>query len=339
MLANGLRASPARADLPRLRLPLPAHRRRGRALVPQPGRTPGCRGPRGDLPDAAPVGSRRPTPACRASTSWPSGRGWSCTPDGPATDAARRSCSAPGVLWHLLRHGRRYDVVHTASFPYFSLLAAAAAPARSALPDRGGLARGLDARVLDRVPGPPGRARSATSCSASALASPASRRSASRACTRGGCATRGCERPEVITGQYVPDRRSASASRRPASQRGVRRPAHPREAGAGATRRRSPRARRRLPELRGEIFGDGPDRARAAGGDRGPGRRGTSSRRPGSWTATVRGARALPRALHGAAVEARGLRPGGARGRRRAARRAWWSPAPTTPPWSWSTRA
>jgi glycosyltransferase involved in cell wall biosynthesis len=32
-----------------------------------------------------------------------------------------------GVLWHLLRHGRRYDVVHTCSFPYFSLLAAAAA--------------------------------------------------------------------------------------------------------------------------------------------------------------------------------------------------------------------
>ncbi|MCW3048185.1 MAG: glycosyl transferase group 1 [Solirubrobacterales bacterium] len=29
-----------------------------------------------------------------------------------------------GVAWHLLRHGRRYDVVHTASFPYFSLLAA-----------------------------------------------------------------------------------------------------------------------------------------------------------------------------------------------------------------------
>jgi glycosyltransferase involved in cell wall biosynthesis len=32
-----------------------------------------------------------------------------------------------GVLWHLSRHGRRYDVVHTASFPYFSLLAAALA--------------------------------------------------------------------------------------------------------------------------------------------------------------------------------------------------------------------
>ncbi|HEY8303187.1 MAG TPA: glycosyltransferase [Solirubrobacteraceae bacterium] len=31
-----------------------------------------------------------------------------------------------GVLWHLVRHGRRYDVVHTCSFPYFSLLAAGA---------------------------------------------------------------------------------------------------------------------------------------------------------------------------------------------------------------------
>jgi hypothetical protein len=30
-----------------------------------------------------------------------------------------------GVFWHLLRHGRRYDVVHTSAFPYFSLLAAA----------------------------------------------------------------------------------------------------------------------------------------------------------------------------------------------------------------------
>jgi glycosyltransferase involved in cell wall biosynthesis len=32
-----------------------------------------------------------------------------------------------GVLRHLLRYGRRYDVVHTCSFPYFSLLAAAMA--------------------------------------------------------------------------------------------------------------------------------------------------------------------------------------------------------------------
>jgi glycosyltransferase involved in cell wall biosynthesis len=46
------------------------------------------------------------------------------------TDSGRRRIIqalvfGAGVFWHLLRHGRRYDVVHTASFPYFSLLAAA----------------------------------------------------------------------------------------------------------------------------------------------------------------------------------------------------------------------
>jgi glycosyltransferase involved in cell wall biosynthesis len=35
-----------------------------------------------------------------------------------------------GVLRHLLRNGQRYDVLHTASFPYFSLLAAAVARRR-----------------------------------------------------------------------------------------------------------------------------------------------------------------------------------------------------------------
>jgi glycosyltransferase involved in cell wall biosynthesis len=35
-----------------------------------------------------------------------------------------------GVLWHMLRRGRRYDVVHTSSFPYFSLLALAVARRR-----------------------------------------------------------------------------------------------------------------------------------------------------------------------------------------------------------------
>jgi glycosyltransferase involved in cell wall biosynthesis len=44
-------------------------------------------------------------------------------------DAGRRRIAPPlrfgvGVLGHLLRHGRDYDVVHTCSFPYFSLLAA-----------------------------------------------------------------------------------------------------------------------------------------------------------------------------------------------------------------------
>jgi len=50
------------------------------------------------------------------------------------TDGGRRRILPPllfglGVLWHLLRHGRRYEVVHTCAFPYFSLLAAAFARA------------------------------------------------------------------------------------------------------------------------------------------------------------------------------------------------------------------
>ena len=58
---------------------------------------------------------------------WSSARAWSCT-----AESGRRRILPPlvfgaGVLWHLLRHGRRYDGVHTASFPYFSLLAAALA--------------------------------------------------------------------------------------------------------------------------------------------------------------------------------------------------------------------
>jgi len=48
------------------------------------------------------------------------------------TRSGRRRIGPPlvfglGVLGHLLVRGRRYDVVHTASFPYFSLLAAAIA--------------------------------------------------------------------------------------------------------------------------------------------------------------------------------------------------------------------
>ncbi len=48
------------------------------------------------------------------------------------TREGRRRIAPPlmfgiGVLWHLLRCGRRYDAVHACSFPYFSLLAAASA--------------------------------------------------------------------------------------------------------------------------------------------------------------------------------------------------------------------
>ena len=65
----------------------------------------------------------------RACASSPPGRGWRLY----GADGNRRVAPplrfGRGVLWHLLRHGRYYDVVHTASFPYFSLLAAGAAAA------------------------------------------------------------------------------------------------------------------------------------------------------------------------------------------------------------------
>jgi glycosyltransferase involved in cell wall biosynthesis len=45
------------------------------------------------------------------------------------TESGRRRIGPPlrfglGVFWHLLRHGGDYDAVHTASFPYFSVLGA-----------------------------------------------------------------------------------------------------------------------------------------------------------------------------------------------------------------------
>ena len=61
-----------------------------------------------------------------------------------------RFASASAIFWHLLRHGRRYDAVHTASFPYFHLIGARLALRLSrsrALADRR-LARGLGPRLL-----------------------------------------------------------------------------------------------------------------------------------------------------------------------------------------------
>ena len=98
--------------------------------------------------------------------------------DGTASHRSRRSCSASGVFWHLLRHGRSYDVVHTASFPYFSLLAAAL------LRPLGRYRIVVDwfelwsARVLARVPRRRRRADRPARCRACACAS-ASTRSAS----------------------------------------------------------------------------------------------------------------------------------------------------------------
>jgi glycosyltransferase involved in cell wall biosynthesis len=160
-----------------------------------------------------------------------------------------------GVLWHLLRHGGRYDAVHTASFPYFSVLAAALArPLRrfrlvvdwhevwsreywreylGAAGAVGWWVQALCARVRQRA-----------FCF--------SRMHADRLRASGG--------PEatVLRGEY------AGPLERPTPE-----PAEPLVVFAGRhiPEKQAPalvpavaRARERLPDLRCEIFGDGPER-------------------------------------------------------------------------------
>ena len=162
-----------------------------------------------------------------------------------------------GVLWHLLRHGRGYDVVHTASFPYFSLLAAAAARPlgryrllvdwhelwtldywREYLGRAGGRAGWLVQRLCVAVP-------QEAFCFA--------RLSERRLREEG---FRG--EITVLEGEYAGPLQPAEP--------------HPAEpvvvfAGRHIPEKRVPalvsalaEVRRRLPDLRGEIYGDGPDR-------------------------------------------------------------------------------
>jgi glycosyltransferase involved in cell wall biosynthesis len=164
-----------------------------------------------------------------------------------------------GVLWHLLVHGGRYDAVHTASFPYFSVLAATAARPlrrfklvvdwhevwsreywREYLGPAGGAGWWVQALCA--------RARQRAFCF--------SRLHAARLREIGG------PEAELLEGEY------AGALERPEPQ-----PADPLVVFAG---RHIPEknvpallpavavARRRLPDLRCEIFGDGPERNEVA---------------------------------------------------------------------------
>jgi glycosyltransferase involved in cell wall biosynthesis len=162
-----------------------------------------------------------------------------------------------GVLWHLLRHGRRYDVVHTASFPYFSLLAAAAARPlhgfrlvvdwhelwsrsywRDYLGGAGGRAGWAVQALCLRVPQhafcfarltaarlQAERVRGPVTVLEGEYAGPLERRAPLPA-----------EPVAVFAGRHIPEKRA------------------PAVVGAIA------RARARLPELRGRVLGDGPER-------------------------------------------------------------------------------
>ena len=251
------------ADLHRLRLPLPVHGRRRGALVPRTSRErlaeDGHEVTYLTLRQWERARSRRRSPACAWSRS---ARGMTLYVGRPAADRSRRSSSGSACSGTCSRHGRRYDVVHTASFPYFSLLAAAAARRAARLPARRRLARALDARLLARVP----RAGSAGAIgwrsSGSACAS-RSGRSASRGCTSDGCARRACNGPVTrLEGEY--DGPTDLGEPLPAEPVVVFAGRHIPEKRVTALVPAFARAREAIPSCGCEIFGDGPERPRGA---------------------------------------------------------------------------
>jgi glycosyltransferase involved in cell wall biosynthesis len=161
-----------------------------------------------------------------------------------------------GVLRHLLRGGRRYDVVHTASFPYFSLLAAAAVRPlaryrlvvdwhelwtrgywREYLGPVGGRVGWLVQRLCLRVP------------------------------QRAFCFSRLVERrllaegvhgePTVLEGQFEGEPAAAPLPAEPVVVFAGR---HIPEKNPVAVVHAVAKARETIPELRAEIYGDGPER-------------------------------------------------------------------------------
>ena len=178
------------------------------------------------------------------------------------TDDGRRKIAPPlvfgvGVLWHLLRRGRRYDVVHTASFPYFSLLAAGLVRPfarfdlvvdwhevwtreywREYLGSVAGAVGAFVQRLCARIP---------------QRAFCFSRLHARRLVAEG---LRG--EPTVLEGEYAGSLEPPAPT--PAEPVVVFAGRHIPEKDAPAAVRAIAEAARRIPGLRGEVFGDGPER-------------------------------------------------------------------------------
>jgi glycosyltransferase involved in cell wall biosynthesis len=163
------------------------------------------------------------------------------------------------VLWHLLRHARHYDVVHTASFPYFSLLAAGLARRRG----RYGLvvdwhefwSAGYWQEYLGPVGGRIGWWVQALCLRVPQRAFCFARLTAARLREEG---VRGPV--TVLEGEYAgPAKNAEPAAAEPLVV----------FAGRHIPEKRAPlavgavmRARERIPELRGVVYGDGPERER-----------------------------------------------------------------------------
>jgi len=162
-----------------------------------------------------------------------------------------------GVLGHLLRRGGRYDVVHTASFPYFSLLAAGVARVRHPF----GLVvdwhevwtRGYWEQYLGRAGGAVGYAVQLACVRIPQRAFCFSRLHRDRLLAEGLRSA-----PEILEGEYAGDLTPPEPNdARPLVVFAGR---HIAEKRAAAVPPAVAAARRELPDLRGVVFGDGPQR-------------------------------------------------------------------------------
>jgi glycosyltransferase involved in cell wall biosynthesis len=185
------------------------------------------------------------------------------------TRSGRRRIGPPlrfgwGVFWHLLRHAGRYDVVHCASFPYFSLIGAALA---LRIRRRGRLLAdwhevwGRDYWIdyLGPIGGRIGHAVQRICVRLPERSFTFSRMHARR------LVEEGHGRPITrLTGEYAEDAGAVAGS-----DAGAERPPLVMFAGRHIPEKRVTvlpdaiqRARAELPELRCVIFGDGPDHVR-----------------------------------------------------------------------------
>jgi glycosyltransferase involved in cell wall biosynthesis len=162
-----------------------------------------------------------------------------------------------GVLAHLARHGQRYDVVHTASFPYFSLLAAGLVRRRRrfelVVDWHEVWSRDYWREYLGRAGGAAGYAVQLLCARLPQRAYCFSRLHRDRLQAEGlrGTAT-------VLEGEYAGD--LTPGEPRPADPVVVFAGRHIPEKRAPAVVAAVRRARERIPELTGTIFGDGPER-------------------------------------------------------------------------------
>ena len=226
-----------------------------------------------------------------------------------------------GVLWHLLRHGGGYDVIHTASFPYFSVLAAGAARRvhgfRLVVDWHELWSRGYWRLYLGAAGGRVGWAVQALCLHIPQRAFCFAQLTAERLRAEG---VRGDV--TVLEGEYAgPLTPPAPAPAEPVAVFAGR---HIPEKRAPALVPAVGLARARVPGLRGRVLGDGPERGAVLAAIERHGLAGVVDA-PGFVPTEQVAARPGAGALHGAAVRARGLRARrrrGVRGRHAEHRRA-----------------